>query len=233
MESDITESPLLYKTWLWLDANKKQVIVALGIIIVLGIAAGIYFYERSQRNVSASEALAELATRGSQNGQAESPEAFVKIATDYAGTSAAARALLVAGARYFDESNYTQAQAQFQKFLSTYRDSDFTGQALFGVAASLDAQGKSADAIKAYKDIIEHHSTDEVTPQAILALGQVYEAQGDLELARDTYEQLERMSFGSLASTAAMRLQDLTSKHPELALPKIPATNAPMLNLKP
>ncbi|HET7626625.1 MAG TPA: tetratricopeptide repeat protein [Verrucomicrobiae bacterium] len=232
MESDITESPLLYKTWLWFEANKKQVITGLVVIVVLGIAAGIYFYGRMQKNVSASEALAELTTRGPESGQVQ-PEAFAKIATDYAGTSAAGRALLVAGARYFEASNYTQAQAQFEKFLSQYRDSDFTGQALFGIAASLDAQGKSADAIKAYKDIIEHHSTDEVAPQAMLALGQIYEAQGDFELARDTYGQLERMGPGSLGSTAAMRLQDLESKHPELALPKVSQTNAPTLNLKP
>ena len=49
---------------------------------------------------------------------------------------------------------YADAQTQFQKFLDAHPDSFFAAQAALGVAASLDAQGKTDLAAGAYQRVI-------------------------------------------------------------------------------
>jgi len=215
-----------------MDAHKKQVTIGIAGVLVVGLGAGIFVWQQKQKQISASEALSRIASQSSMTGKAAAPESFQKVADEYANTGGGERALLLAGARFFDEGKFTDAQAQFRKFLSDYPNSDFIGQALIGVAASLEAQGKTADAINAYKNIVEHHSTDSVMPQARLALGRIYESQGELTQARDAYQQLARPDFGSMGQEAAMRLEDLLTKNPALAQPRTPITNSPAPSLK-
>mgnify|MGYP001121500610 CR=1 FL=1 len=49
-----------------------------------------------------------------------------------------------AAAAYFSDAKYTEAQTQFERFVRDYRESPLLGQAMFGVAACLDAQGKTS-----------------------------------------------------------------------------------------
>ncbi|MBC8094649.1 MAG: tetratricopeptide repeat protein [Akkermansiaceae bacterium] len=238
MESDVTQSAVLFKTWAWAEAHKKHLLLGAAGVLVAGIVAGFYLYQQEQKQTAASQALSKIASQSSLTGKAAEPEAFLKVASEYANTGGGERALLVAGARFFAEGKYSDAQAQFQKFLGQYAGSDFAGQAALGVAASLEAQGKTDEAVKAYKDISERRSNDLVAPQARLALGRIYESQGKWNEARDTYQQLARAEFGSIGQEAGMNLQSLMLKHPELVQAPAPApapvasSNAPVLNLK-
>lgn len=229
MESDVTQSAVFFKTWAWVDAHKKQVLTGAVALVVVGLGIGVFVWQQNEKQVTASEALSRVATQSMATGQAASPDAFVKIASEHPGTDGAARALLVAGARFFSEGKYADAQAQFQKFLAQYGDSEFSGQAALGVAASLDAQGKSDEAIKAYKEIAERRSNDTVMPQAKLSLARLYVAKGNLTQARDAYEQLARPDFGAIGQEAAMHLNELLSKNPSLLQPRSPTTNAPVM----
>ena len=80
-------------------------------------------------------------------------DAFAKVAAQYPGTAAGARAQLQAAAAQFSAGHYPEAQAQFQKFL----DADVTGPlaatAQLGIATSLDAQGKP-EAVAAYQKVL-------------------------------------------------------------------------------
>ncbi|MGN6554948.1 MAG: YfgM family protein [Verrucomicrobiota bacterium] len=232
MESDITQSAAFYKSWAWAEAHKKQLILGVAALVVVGCAVGLFVWQQNQKQVSASEALTKIATQSSAAGKPAPAETFLKVAADYPKTDAGARALLIAGARFFADGKYAEAQAQFQKFLSENQGSDFSDQAQIGVAASLEAQGKTAEAIKAYKDIAERHSTDSVAPQAKLALGRLYEAQGNLTSARDYYEQTARSDYGIIGQEAGMHLEELLAKNPALAQPRSGSTNAPVLNPK-
>jgi tetratricopeptide (TPR) repeat protein len=90
------------------------------------------------------------------------------------------------------------------------------GQALLGVAACLEAEGKTEQALTAYKDLVTRHAKESVIPQAKFALARLYEAQGKPELARDLFEQVEHDNpYGSLGSEAGMRLEDLNAKYPK------------------
>jgi tetratricopeptide (TPR) repeat protein len=117
----------------------------------------------------------------------------------------------------FTEGKYDQAKAQFEKFVREYREPTFMGEALLGIGACLDAQNKTDEAIRAYKDLTEHHSGDPAVPQAKFALARLYEAQGKPEMARSLFEDVARSEpYSSIGSEAGMRLEELKLKHPEL-----------------
>ena len=232
MESDVTQSAIFYKSWAWAEAHKKQLLLGTVSVLVVGFAAGFFIWREGEKEVSASQALTKIAVQSTAAGQAAAPEAYVKIASEYPKTAAAARALLVAGARYFADAKYPEAQAQFQRFLSEYPSSDFSGQAVLGIAACLEAQGKTPEAIKAYKDIAERRSSDAVAPQARLSLGRLYVAQGNLSQAKETYEQLARSDSGEMSREAGMLLQELLTKNPSLVQPAPAPANASAPKLK-
>src|SRR5206468_4481552 len=101
------------------------------------------------------------------------------------------------------------------------------GQALLGIAASWDAQGKTNEAVAAYKNLVDHHPGESVIPQAKFALARLYEAQGKLEQARIYFEELNRTEhYGSLGSEAGMRLEEMIAKNPGL-VPKPATPSAP------
>jgi predicted negative regulator of RcsB-dependent stress response len=231
MESDVTQSAAFYKAWAWAETHKKHLLIGAVGILVAGLVAGFYVWQEEQKQITASEALSKVAVQTSTAGQPAAAEAYQKVAVDFAGTRAAERALLLAGARFFAEGKYSESEAQFQRFLSEYRASEFSGQAALGVAASLEAQGKTEEAIKAYRDISERRSNESVMSQAKLSLGRLYEAQGSLAQARDTYEQLARSDFSAIGQQAGMHLQSLLSRNPELSEPVSVPTNAPVINL--
>lgn len=228
MESDVTQSALIYKIWAWFEVHKKQVFLGCIAALLLAMIIGFVIWRQKEKQVNASEALSILIAQGSTQGEPASPEAFVKVAEDHPHTGAAARALLIAGQRYFSEGKYSDAQAQFQRFLGEYGNLDYSGQASFGIAASLEALGKTDDALNAYKTISERRGTESIAVQARLAMGRIYEANGDLKLARDIYQQLARSDFGSIGREAGMRLEELFTKHPELMEPVAQPAMMPM-----
>ena len=116
-------------------------------------------------------------------------------------------------------------RTQFERFRREHPDSPFVGEALLGVAACLDAQGKSSEAMTAYKDLIDRRPGDYVLPQARFALARLYEAQNQPEQARNLYEEVERTDpYGTLGSEAGMRLEEL--KH-EVSAPGDAGAPAP------
>jgi len=229
MDSDIAHSATFWKLWAWFEKNRKQVTYgaagALALILVIW-----FFVWRSEENqIAASQALARVTTSQMTNPNASSgaAEAFLKIATEYPGSPAAERAVLLAAGSYFTQGKYTEAQQQFGRFIREFNSSRMLGQAKLGVAACLDAQGKTAEAITAYKDLVDRHPSEIVVPQAKFALGRLYESQKQPELAKKCFEEVARGdSYGSIGSEAGMRLEELKLKYPNLTPTAPISTNA-------
>lgn len=226
MESKVAELPLSHKALAWFEKNRKQALWGTAIIAAVALVAWFFLAQRAERQAQASRALSDvnLAQSGFGAPAQESPEPFLKVVSQYPNSEAAPRALLLAAGAYFSHGKYTEAEAQFQRFLRDYRDNSLVGQALLGVAACLEAQGKTEPAIAAYKDLVTRHPTDPVVPQAKFALGRLYEAQNKPELARDNFLQAEQESrFSSMGNEAGMRYEEIIQKYPNLAPPPTPA----------
>jgi TolA-binding protein len=236
MESDATQSDLVYKLWVWGDKNKKQLLWGLVALVVVGIGIAFWLAHQSETQNDANDALSKLTSRGfSAATPAPTPEALLKVASDYSGTEAGQRALLLSAGDLFAAGKYDEAQAQFQKFLQQYSGSPFTAQAALGVAACYDAQGKTSDAISGYQGVADRYQGQNVAPQAKLALARLLEGQGKFKEARASLEEITRTYPGTINSEAAVRLQELNAAHPEVieaATNRPAAPAAPTINLK-
>ena len=225
MESDITQTDALWKLWAWFEKNKKQVIYGATGASAVALIVWFFVWRAHEKQVEASQALARVSL-----GQLMSPsgasqdnsQAYLKIASEHSGTSAAERAVLLAAASLFTQGKYAEAQAEFGRFVRENGNSQFVPQAKLGVAAALEGQGKTNEALTQYKEVSERHPSAVVAPQAKFALGRIYEAQSQPQQARKIYEDLARSDAGtSLASEASLRLEELNAK-----FPPPPATNA-------
>ena len=229
MDSDATQSDSYLRFVTWVQANAKRLII--GTVIVLAAIAVIAFisYEQGQKEIRASEALANVAgplspTAPMRPGTAE---AYLKVAKDYASTKAGARALLQAGASYFVEGKYGDAHTTFEQFLKDYPNSEWIPQAHFGIASSLDAQGKTTEAVNKFEEMRRRFANDATSDEVKLALARLFETQNKPADAHRIYSELVQANpYGGMGSEAGVRKEELEKKFPELA-----KTNAPMTSL--
>jgi predicted negative regulator of RcsB-dependent stress response len=229
MQTDVTQSVLFYRLWEWAEKRRKQLIWGLTVVTVVGFGIGYFFWHETQSEAEANHVLARLTSPANPNGR--SADALVKLASDYPHTDAAGRAMLLAGAQFFVDNKFSEAQAQFDRYLREYRNGAFAGQASLGRAACLEQQGKTNDAINAYKDIAEHHPTDNVAPPARLALGRLYESLGNYDLAKLSYEQIVRRD-SYIGMEAGVRLEAMLKRIPAMVpVLSSPSTNQPVIKL--
>jgi TolA-binding protein len=235
MQSNVAQLPLHDKVWGWFETNKKQAIYGTAAIVVVGLIVGFVIWQRSENQIAAGNALSNVAATqldgtGVRSGTAD---AYLKIAAEYPRSSAGSRALLLAAASYFTDSKYSEAQAQFDRFIREYPTSTFTGEALLGVAACLEAEGKTEQAVAAYKDLVTRHPNATVIPQAKFGLARMYEAQNKPEQARTLYEEVVRAAqFTSFGNEAGVRLEELNTKFPvPTPAPVAASTNATSIQI--
>lgn len=233
MEPNVTQLATHEKLWAWFETHMKETIWGVAVVVVVGLGVGFYFYHQSQRQLEANDALSSVLSRASAESNSSTvPEALSKMAAEYSGTKAAARALLFAGGDLFAKGKYTQAKARFDSFLRQYPDSDFADQALFGAASCLDAMGKTNEASAAYNDIIQHHPNSDIAPEAKFALARLDQAQGKYQHAEDLYRELRQAQlFRSIATESSMQLAELTAKHPAPKTQSAPPAHPALTNL--
>jgi len=232
MDSDAAQLPLFDRLEIWLGKNRTQAFTGAMLVVALALIVGFYLWYKGEKETNASEALTSVSLPTGPGPRADAADAYLKVAATYPKSSAAARAVLLAGGTLFVDGKYDQARAQFEKFAREYRDATFMGEALLGIAACLDAQNKTDEAIRAYKDLTEHHSGDPAVAQAKFALARLYEAQGKPELARTLFEDVARSEpYSSIGSEAGIRLEELKLKHAELFAPA-PAAMTPEVSQK-
>ncbi len=200
-----------------------------GAVVVVGLVVWFYLYRQNEQQVAAAEALSSVAVPQMAGGKggADSATAYLKVATDYPKTSAAARAVLMAAGSLFAEGKYTEAKTQFDRFAREYGNSPLMAQALLGSAACLDALGKTNEATTAYNNLIRQYPGENVVSQARFALGRLYQAQNDPEKARAQFEEVARANpYGGIGSEAGMRVEELNLKYPKPVPASSPPTNA-------
>ncbi len=227
MELRDTPETYLFKLWPWFEANKIRLLWGGGIVVV---AAGLFYFrfnQQAQNEIDAGVALTRLMLSEPRNNTAENQAGlFQKVAGDYRGTVAAQRALLQSAALLFQGRMYADAQARFQAFLSRYPDSTLAPQAALGVAAGLDAQGKTDAAAAAYQRVFSSYSDPGPAAFARFRLAQIDEQLGKGTEALNLYEDVARSSSGSMVGNqAGLRAMELkmssapATAHPAPAAP--------------
>jgi len=232
MQTQDAAEVYLFKSWPWIEANKKRIFIGAAIIIAAIFIFSFVSWLHGKKEEDAGKALTQAVISASSSQQLA--DACLKIAADNPSTLAGQRALLQAAAAFFETGRYADAQAQFQKFLDAHPDSALSGQAALGVAASLDAQGKPDLAVAAYQRAIAALPDGAAgAGVAKLAIARIYETQGKPNDALTLYAEVMRANpNGALGSEASMRAMELKSKSKSpsalpATVPAAPAANAP------
>jgi tetratricopeptide (TPR) repeat protein len=232
MEAGTPPSAGIYDFLGWFETNKKRIAIAAGALAVAGIIAGLYVWQRGQREIDAEQALSSVHMPFSPNEPLPpgTGDALAKIADEYSGTAAAPKAMLRAGTSYFAENKYGKAQEQFDKLLRNHGDTIWVPQAVYGIAATFEAQGKATEAINKYNEFIKNYPSDPAVDHAKLNVARLYEQTEQPALALDLLKKMTegQTGYSPAASEAQERLKGLYAKHPELMPP--PPVNPSMFN---
>src|SRR2546423_1716847 len=183
MQAQDATTVYLLKLWPRIEANKNRFIAG-AVIVVVGIAAAwVFVAQAAQKENKAGEALTALEVL-----QTAQPEAYLKLAADYSGTAAGQRALMQGATMLFSAGKYADAQAQFQKFLDEHPDSEFSSHASLGIAACLDAQGKSDLAVGKYQSLMNGAADVIAAGMAKLGIARIDEEKGKYNEAMTYYQ---------------------------------------------
>jgi predicted negative regulator of RcsB-dependent stress response len=227
MDSETHKTETLYSFLAWLEKNKKQALIgAVAVLVVIGVIATVVWYGE-QKEFAASEALAKIHPQVAP-GEPIPPDLLAKlqkVAEEFRGTTAAARADLVRGGVLYSGGRYPEAQAVFEKFLRDHPESRWSPEADFGIAASLDAQNKFKEAIARYDRFTKKFGNDPNVDLARLNLAGLYEAANQPQDALQEYDKvINSMVPSALPREAHLRKEKLVAKYPSLIKPITPPT---------
>jgi predicted negative regulator of RcsB-dependent stress response len=225
MQPQDAPTAYLFKLWPWIEANKNRLIISVGIAATAIFLFSFFSWRGGQREIEAGRALTQLTFYSPPNSSpSQLANSYLKIANEYPGTLAGRRAWLQGAAVLFAAGQFADAQTQFGKFLEAHPDGAFSALAALGVAASLEAQGRSDSAIGAYQKVINGFSDLTAANAAKFALARIDEQQGKYADAFNFYEDIARANPGTpLATEAGLCTVELKAR---LASAK-PATNKP------
>ena len=232
MQTQDGPAEFLFKLWPKLEQNKNMLI---GVAVAIAVAAVAAYYVSSshaQNRIDAGNAVTMLLVN-TPAGTSESQRAssLGVLAAKYAGTPSGDRAGLQAAGALFEAGSYTEAQAQFQKFLDASPTGPLAAEAALGIASCLEAQNKLDLAVPAYKRVVSSFAGTSYVAQAYLALGRIAEQQNNLPEAMTQYENAARESMQNSstrmeASQHAMELQARTAA----TASKAPMVSKPVTN---
>ncbi len=213
----------------WLYTNRKKVAIGAIAVLVVALVVAISVWRKNQNQLNANKMLfsvPSLLTGNMARQTPPNPDALLSITREYPDTSAGEEAQLLAAERLFLDGKYGEAETEFSKFATGNPASALIAQAQVGVAASLEAQGKTAEAMQKYRDVIAMYSTDpNIASPAKLTLARLNENQNKLDQALSYYSELARdlNPYDPWAAEARERREILLAKHPELDKPATPA----------
>ena len=233
MESDATQSGGSIAFLAWVEVNKQRLLIGGVAVVVASFAIFLFLQHQAQKEVTASEALSNVRLPfGPANAApAGTLDALAKVAAEHAGSKAAARALLISAGILFSEAksaaDFAQAEQRFAQVVKDYPDGQWIAQANLGVAASLAAQGKTADAATKYEEIRRRFASSPIIEDAKLSLARLYEKDKP-EDAFKLYEELTKDNANNVLGMEANVRQDMLLKaKPELAKLREPVVPPP------
>jgi tetratricopeptide (TPR) repeat protein len=230
MNSDASESARLLEFLAWVEVNKKRLVIGAIAAVVIGLGVYVYRHQAAQKELAASEALLALrAPMGAAtNAPAPAPADFLKVASQYSGTDASKRALVLAAGTLFTEGKYAEAKAQFEKILTADDSGPFAPAAALPKAAATEAMGQQNEAIAAYQNVIAKYPNDGVATEAKLMLARIYESKNQFDQAAKLYQEVAEQKPASVWSDdARTRRQQVLAKMAASGTAAAPGAAAP------
>lgn len=167
-ETPIIPSPLLVddpmlKWELFWEKNKSAIFGAVALLILGGIALGVWFIFSNLRTTAAQQLLAT----------ATGIERYESVVSQYPGSMPAADALMRLAAAHREAGSLEQSTATFQTFLEKFPDHPLAGGALLGVGQNQDATGNSYAALSTYQQVVTQYPKSYAAPFAAYSEGEI------------------------------------------------------------
>ncbi|MFT4690224.1 MAG: tetratricopeptide repeat protein [Verrucomicrobiia bacterium] len=239
-EQEQEQQPEEQDLWLqiqaWAETRKRQLrLGGIGLIVAVFVAyTATHFSARKEFNANA--AIFEL--EKFEEGKEILAVDYLKVATDFHGTTAAERALYLAAGQLFTENKYPEAQQRFEEYLAQYPGRFWATGAHYGVAAALDAQNRTDEALAAYEAVIGQAVGTSEANLAKLSAAVLLEENGKPERALKYYDELLNRDEQGRPSTWAQEVEgrkdELLRKFPQSSSAPVgvSATNAVPLVLQ-
>lgn len=208
----------------FLGAHRRQAIRigAAALVVVLAIVAVFMwrgYQQRARQQALASALEIQNAPVGQSDAgirsfptddakRAEMQKAFSDLAARYAGTNEGLIAQYYLGSMAADKGDLAQAEKQF-RMAAEQGSGSYASLASMALAETYAAQGRTADAEKVLRDVMEHPTDFVSKEQAQLALGRVLASSNPAE-ARKLLESLQKAG-GAVAGAASQQLEQLNS----------------------
>ncbi len=223
----------------FLEDNFRK-LVWLFIIVVAALIA--YGFIRHQNTRKANEAAEEFTS-------IKTVEDCDLVISRYAGTNAAANALLTKAELLWDQNKKSSAVDALKEFTTKHASHPLAVQALLGLGSKLDAMGDRKEAQAIFERITREFAASEAAPLAQVRLGDLLWADGKADDAKKVYEDLavkfpDLPEFQTISQdrlgwiAAALPTKEVdpppapkVEPKPAAALPAIPGM--PKINLKP
>jgi len=216
--AEISQGPSAFEEFL--DKNQKNLII-LTILLALGAAALVVYrgIEKSRQE-----------TAGTDLNKAADLAALQGVVKEHAGTHAASSAMILLADRQWTDGQQDAAIATLRDFIAANSGHPAFASARASLGAKLMAQGKAADATTIFQEIADDPKARFIAPYALISLGDISKAAGDLEKAESSYSRVKKdFPESSFVETANKRIATLKAKAPvEVEPPPAPApTPAP------
>ena len=230
MDSQAAPSHVGINLQAWFEVNKMRVLYWSIALAVLIVSVLVFMEYQTNKEAAASQELSDI--RVPFNPATPPPpgtaQKLFDVANRHKGTKAAARALLLSAGLLFVDNDFAHAQERFNALIQTYPESPWVAEANLGIAACLEAQGKTDDALKKYEDIKKRHANSTIIDDTKLSLARLYEKSNPTESWR-LYEELINGDRNSgMSAVAGLRQEELVKRNPELASLRQPPP-APMM----
>lgn len=223
----------------FLEDNFRKLIWLFVIVVVAIIAYGFIRHQGTLKANEAAEAFTSVKT----------VEDCDLVISRYAGTNAAANALLTKADLLWDQNKKTSAVDALKEFTTKHASHPLAVHALLGLGTKLDAMGDRKEAQAIFERITSEFAASEAAPLAQVRLGDLLWADGKADDAKKVYEDLavkfpDLPEFQTISQerlgwiAAALPTKEVdpppapkVEPKPAAALPAIPGL--PKINLKP
>lgn len=125
--------------------------------------------------------------------------------------------LYLKGEAAYEAGEFDKAREAFERLRREFPKHEAVADAVEGLAFIAENEGKHADAVTLYQEVVEKWPTSFAARRQYLNIGRCKEQLGDLEEAVRAYEDQVTLFAGShVAEQAAAALERLRTAHPEL-----------------
>ncbi len=211
----------------WTVEHRNTLIIAAVVLLAVLVGGGLLWKQMREKDDQASAALGvalrtynaplrsalqpippDVKSFASARERSEAAQKeFQKIADEYSSTRNGKYALYLAGVSAMEAGDDKKGEETLKK-VAEGRDKDLTALAKFALASLYTSQGKEADAVQMYKDVIQADARAVPKTTAQLELASYYEGKNNPAEAVKIYEEIQKSEEATRKANAPKPAKD-------------------------